>query len=112
MKRTNITRKAAALCCIMAAMMYVAIPASAAGLTESTVFKGTFTLIADLTTWAMLLCPAIGGLAALCFMIRRSMADTQDGKMWTNRMVIAIACGVGGSLISGLISIIASYFAE
>lgn len=110
MKRTNLSRKAAVLCCIVAAMMYFAIPASAAGLTDSTVFKGTFTLVADLTTWAMLLCPLIGGLAALYFVIRRSMADAQDGKMWTNRIWIAIACGVGGSLVSGLISIIAGYF--
>lgn len=111
MKRTNFFRKAAVLCCVMAAMLYSVIPASAAGLTESTVFTGTFALVNDLTTWAILLCPLIGGLAALIFMIRRSMADPQDGKMWTNRMVIAIACGVGGSLVSTLIAIITSYFA-
>lgn len=110
MKRTNFSRKAATLCCIMAAMMYFAVPAHATGLTESPVFKGTFSLITDVTNWLILLCPAIGGLAALYCVIRRSMADTQDGKMWTNRIWIAIACGVGGSLISGLISIVAGYF--
>ncbi len=110
MKRTNPFRKAAALCCIAAFMLLAVNPASAAGFRDSTLYTGTVNLINDLTIWAMVLCPLIGGLAALVFLIRRSMADEQEGKMWTNRIVIAIACGVGGSLISGLISIITSYF--
>lgn len=110
MKRTNLFRKAAALCCIAVVMLFAAIPASAAGFNDSTLYTGTINLIKDLMGWAMVLCPMFGGLAAVYFMIRRSMADEQEGKMWTNRIVIAIVCGVGGSLVSGLISIVTSYF--
>ena len=38
------------------------------------------------------------------------MSDEQDGKMWTKRMVVAIICGAGGALVSGIISTIASYY--
>ena len=38
------------------------------------------------------------------------MSDEQDGKMWNKRMFVAIICGVGGALVSGVISTIASYY--
>lgn len=110
MKRTNLFRKAATLCFLAAVMLFAASPASAAGFNDSTLYTGTINLINDVTGWLMVICPLVGGGAAVGFLIRRSMADEQEGKMWTNRIVIAIVCGVGGSLISGLIGIITSYY--
>lgn len=89
----------------------LALSASASGsLQSSPIYTGMQNLLNDLSTMLMVLCPLIGGVAALYFVIRRSMADEQDGKMWTKRMTTAIICGVGGMLISGLISLLTGYF--
>lgn len=94
--------------CLTAAMI---LPVSASGgLQNSTIYTGMQNLLNDLSTVLMVLCPIIGGVAALYFVIRRSMADEQDGKTWTKRMTTSIICGVAGMLISGLISLLSGYF--
>ncbi|MEG1752503.1 MAG: hypothetical protein RR234_01180, partial [Christensenella sp.] len=79
-------------------------------ISESNIGQGVTNLINDLTTWGMILCPSIGGLAAVLFVVKRGMADEQEGKMWNKRIILAIACGVGGLLVGGIIKIISSYF--
>ncbi len=81
-----------------------------AGIKESTVYTGMLALVDDLTSILMVLCPMVGGVAALYCVIRRSMADEQDGKMWTKRISTAIICGVAGMLVSGLINLLKGYF--
>ncbi len=85
-------------------------PVSATGLQGSKIYTGAVSLLNDITTVLTVFCPLFGGAAALYFVIRRSMADEQDGKMWTKRISIAIICGVGGMLVSGLIMLLTSYF--
>lgn len=84
--------------------------ASASTWQTSPIATGTQKLINDITTWLVVICPLVGGLAALYFFIRRSIADEQDGKLWTRRIFTAIICGVAGALVSGLISLITSYY--
>lgn len=93
-------------------MMVMAVPASATGggLQGSNIYNGFLNFINDLTVVLTILCPLVGGAAALVFIMRRSMADEQDGKMWTKRATTAIICGVGGGLISGFIALLTSYF--
>ena len=91
-------------------LVLLATPVNAAGLQSSAIYTGFVNLLNDLTTALMVVCPISGTVAALYFMIRRSMADEQDGKMWTKRITTAIICGVGGMLVSGLISLLTSYF--
>ena len=88
----------------------LAMPVNAAGLQESNLYTGAMALVNDITSALTVLCPLVGGAAALVFMIRRSMADEQDGKMWTKRMTTAIICGVGGMLVAGIIALLTSYF--
>lgn len=89
----------------------VALPARAAnGLQQSAIYAGLQNMLNDAMTVATILCPVFGGLAAVVFLIRRSMSDEQDGKMWNKRIITAIACGVGGGLISAIILLISSYF--
>ncbi len=45
---------------------------------DSQIARGTERLIADLTTWLMVLAPIVGGLLILYFFIRRSAADEMD----------------------------------
>lgn len=111
MKNNQITKRLSRLCVVVILLAVMVIPASAAGLNDSDIYTGTMNLLADLMLAATIACPTVGGLAAVVFLLRRSMADAQDGKMWMNRVVIAVACGVGGGLVTGLISLIASYYA-
>lgn len=96
------------LLAVMTTMM--AAPTFATGLQDHQIFKGGMSLLKDLMTVATIACPIIGGLAAVFFLIRRSMADEQDGKMWMKRVYTAVACGVGGALVTGVIALGASYF--
>ena len=89
----------------------LALPVNAAGgLQGSNLYTGAMALVNDITTGLTVLCPLVGGAAALVFVIRRSMADEQDGKMWSKRITTAVICGVAGMLVSGLIALLTSYF--
>ena len=93
-----------------AAMSCAVIASAAADLQGSVIYTGTAKLISDITGIFTILCPTICGLFAIVFAIRRGMADEQDGKIWNRRIITAVACGVAGGLISGLISLIANYY--
>ena len=112
MKNTHDSiRKMLTLCSIAAMGIGLSIPVSASGLQSSELYTGTSKLVSDITLVLTVLCPTICGLFAIYFAIRRGMADEQDGKLWTRRITTAIICGVAGGLISGIISLIASYYA-
>lgn len=72
---------------------------------------GTKNLVVDIMYYLVILCPLFGGAFAVYYLIRRSMADETDGKMWTKRITTAIICGVLGSLVSGIIATGIKYFA-
>lgn len=108
MKNNTFFRRVILAACLT---ILLATPVGATGLQGSTIYTGFINLLNDLTTALMIICPIAGTVAALYFMIRRSMADEQDGKMWTKRITTAIICGVAGMLVSGLISLLTGYFA-
>lgn len=83
---------------------------AATSIQTSSFWTGLMAFLNDLMTVLTIACPVVGGLAALVFTLRRSMADEQDGKMWQKRITTAIICGVAGCLISGIIALIAGYF--
>ena len=94
-----------------AILSMLVIPASAAGgFASSTLAVGIKNMVNDVSTYLVILCPVIGGASAVYFLIRRSMADEQDGKMWDKRIKMAILCGVAGMLVSGIIAMVSSYF--
>lgn len=86
------------------------VPASAGGLADSTLGTGLLHLLNDTSLYLTILCPIVGTVAAIFCAIARSMSDEQDGKLWEKRIKIAIKCGVGGLLASGLIAVLSSYF--
>lgn len=88
----------------------MSVTASADNLSSSTVGMGIRNMLNDISSFGMVICPTVGAAAAVYFLIRRSMADEQDGKMWTRRIWVAIICGVAGCLVSGVIALISSYF--
>ena len=110
MRNTNLKKHLCRCFVLILMAVLLAMPASAAGLQDSVAYTGTVNLIADATLIATILCPTIAGLVAVVFVIRRSMADEQDKKMWMNKIWTAIICGVAGGLITGIISAVASYY--
>lgn len=96
--------------CIAAFLTVASSPAYAAiTLQESDFYIGLMALLNDTMQVAMIACPVVGGLFCVYYLIRRGMADEQDGKMWNKRIWTAIICGVGGSLVTGIIALITSY---
>lgn len=84
--------------------------ASANNLANSEIGRGIRQLILDISGFLVILSPLAGAAAAGYFILRRSTADEQDGKMWTNRAKIAVFCGVGGMMGSVLVNLLSSYF--
>ena len=77
---------------------------------NSKLAKGTQKLIADATTWLMVLAPVVAGLLIIYFCIRRSAADEMDQKKWNNRIVAAIVSCIGAVLGSATLGVIVGYF--
>ncbi len=77
---------------------------------NSKLAKGTQKLIADATTWLMVLAPVMAGLLIIYFCIRRSAADEMDQKKWNNRIVAAIVSCIGAVLGSATLSVIVGYY--
>lgn len=103
----NITKKAVSLWAACAALT---VAAGATGIEGSPLGLGLKKMVADVSSFLIVLCPLIGGVTAVYFLIRRSMADEQDGKMWMHRVVVAVVCGVAGALVGGVIALVSSYF--
>lgn len=85
-------------------------PAYAARIQDSDFYKGSLNLLNDLSTAAIFAGPIVCGLVAVVFFIRKSMADEQDDKLWNKRIVKAIVCGVAIGLVSGIITLLTSYY--
>lgn len=77
---------------------------------NSKLAKGTQKLIADATTWLMVLAPVVAGLLIIYFCIRRSAADEMDQKKWNNQIVAAIVSCIGAVLGSATLSVIVGYY--
>lgn len=77
---------------------------------DSTIATGSVNLLNDICNWLYIIAPIAGGLFCVYFCIRRSGADEQDKKTWTNRVQTAIVSTLGALLATGLIQLISSYF--
>lgn len=110
MKQKHIDWKTAGQILLPLVMLALLQIPAAADIASSTLGTGTKKLISDASTFLMVLCPIAGAAAGGYFAIRRSMADQQDGKEWERRIKTAILSGVGGCLISAVITLISSYF--
>ena len=98
------------VCLLMSAALLITGAGATGNFASSDLAVGTRQLLQDVTNFAIIICPIAGGLAAIVCLIRKAMSDEQDGKMWKRRIAIAIICGAGGALVSGVISTIASYY--
>lgn len=110
LSRRSGIRRTVILVLALTLILGLAVTASAAGIADSNLAKGFKNLVTDASAWLVILCPLVGGGFAVYFAMRRAAADETDGKMWQKRIVTAIVCGVGGALMSGIISIISGYF--
>lgn len=79
-------------------------------LASSSLVTGLNRLINDASSVLMAAAIPVATIAAAFFLIRRSIADQQDQKQWTDRAKAAIICGIGALVVGGLIKVLASYF--
>ena len=90
-------------------MLANSMTANAADISQSKLATGTERLIADATTWLMVLAPVTAGLLIIYFCIRRSAAE-MDQKKWNNRIVVAIVSCIGAVLGSATLNVIIGYY--
>lgn len=93
---------------ILAQLMSVT--AFASRIEDSDLGRGTAALINDVSKFLLIYGPIACGVVAAIFLVRKSMADEQDGKMWQKRITGAIISGVGIGLVSGVINLISAYY--
>lgn len=80
------------------------------GFAGSDFAQGTMNLVNDVSIWFIVLCGVVGTAAAVYCLIRRSMADEADGKMWTKRCTTAVICAVAGALVGSIVAVISGYY--
>lgn len=80
------------------------------GIASSIAATGTQKLINDVTSWAMVLAPLVGGACIVYFCIQRSMADPQHKGEWTDRIKTAVVSTIGAFLATSLLSVIVGYY--
>ena len=106
-KNAAVRYRAAAIGTAAFLMLADSTTAYASGISQSKLATGTEKLIADATTWLMVLAPVVAGLLIIYFCIRRSAADQ---KKWNNRIVVAIVSCIGAVLGSATLNIIIGYY--
>ena len=84
--------------------------ASAEDFASSTIARGTLKLVNDISSYLMIIGPIVAIAFCLYFVTRRSAADEHEGKMWNKKISMAIICGVAVPLISGVVSMLTSYY--
>lgn len=109
-KAIGLWRKACAAVVTLSVAAMTAVPASAAGVNDSQIVKGTEKLIKDVTTWLMVLAPVVAGMLIIYFCIRRSAADEMDQKKWNNRIVVAVVSCIGAVLGAATLNLILGYY--
>lgn len=109
-KAIGLWRKACAAVVTLTVAAMTAVPASAAGVNDSQIVKGTEKLIKDVTTWLMVLAPVVAGMLIIYFCIRRSAADEMDQKKWNNRIMVAVVSCIGAVLGAATLNLILGYY--
>ena len=110
MKLKNLKKSVRALTIALAVAAGTVTAQATGGLSGSTVVTGTRSLISDLTAVLTAMSITIAIAVVIYCLIRKSMADETDGKMWQKRAITAAVCGIAGALASGIIAVIAGYY--
>lgn len=91
-------------------LVFCVITASANNLADSEIGQGIRKIVTDVSGFLIILSPLVGAVAFAFCMVRKGMADEQDGKMWQHRGQTAIICGVAGMLGMAVVNLLSSYF--
>ena len=77
---------------------------------SSVLATGTKKLVADLTTWLMILAPTVTVLFVVYYLIRKSASDEMDAKKWNSRITVALISCIGAVLASAIVSLLIGYY--
>jgi ethanolamine transporter EutH len=103
---------------LISAVLFIAVTAKgkltalATDIGSSQIATGTQRLLNDLTTWLLVIAPIAGTVCIIFFAIKRGMADEQDQKQWTNRIITAAVSVAIAVLASVIIKLVVSYYGE
>ncbi|MFI3249928.1 MAG: hypothetical protein R3Y07_03070 [Eubacteriales bacterium] len=82
----------------------------ATDISSSVLATGTQELIADATSWLMVLAPVFAGMMIIYYCIRRASADEMEQKQWTNRITAAVISCIGAVLGAATLQMIVGYY--
>ena len=106
--RVHKVRKFITTSAIMTQLLSLTVSANA--IENSDIGQGLLAFFTDLSAYIAVVGPIVSTACAGYYLVRKSMADEADGKMWQKRIVVAILCAVGTLLVGGIIYLILSYF--
>lgn len=109
-KKLNIVRKIRKAGLVLTSLFCYTNICYAGSIQDSKLVSGTEDLIADLTSWLLILAPVLTVLLVGYFFIRKAASDEMDAKRWDNRIKIAIISCIGVVVASGLINILMNYY--
>lgn len=77
---------------------------------SSNIAQGTEKLLQDVTTWLMILVPAVTVLVIIYYLIRRAMSDESDHRRWNSRITTALISCIAAVGAAALINVLVGYF--
>ncbi len=81
-----------------------------ANIAGSKIATGTVKLVADATSWLLVIAPSISILLIIYYLIRKGMSDEMEHKKWNSRIVVTIVSCIGAVVASVLINVLVSYY--
>lgn len=85
-------------------------PVYASNIGSSKIATGTEKLVEDLTTWLLIIAPAVTIVAIGYYFIRKAISDELDHKKWNTRVTTAIISCVGVMTASIIVKVVLQYY--
>ncbi len=81
-----------------------------ADIAGSKIATGTVKLVADATSWLLVIAPSVSVLLIIYYLIRKGMSDEMEHKKWNSRIVVTIVSCIGAVVASVLINVLVGYY--
>lgn len=76
----------------------------------SKIATGTKQLVADATSWLLVIAPSVSVLLIIYYLIRKGMADEMEHKKWNSRVLVTIVSCIGAVVASVLVNVLVGYY--
>ncbi len=112
MKKQNLTlrKKFKNVMLTAMAVMLTLTQTVSADIAGSKIATGTVKLVADATSWLLVIAPSVSVLLIIYYLIRKGMSDEMEHKKWNSRIVVTIVSCIGAVVASVLINVLVGYY--